>query len=391
MIYQFDDTIDRSRTNSFKWKAKNLENSGKVLYPMWVADMEFSVSPAIAKRLSERVEEGVFGYELLSDKYYDAVKYWLKKRHGCSLENDDILYCAGSMSGLSAVLQTFTEKNDEILVNVPVYGNFYNVIKGCGRIVSESRLLEVNGRFTFDLEDMRRQVSKKTKGVLLCNPHNPTGTVWTEDELRKICSFCKKYNLFIISAEVHYDFVFSGRHIMVREIAGEYNVPVITIISPGKSFNVAGIQTAALLVQGYKMKQMIKDTMSAMAYPFEHSFAQDVTVGAYLESEDWFDAVYEYIKENRELTVNYIKNNLPLLRVPQSDATYLLWIDCSAMRMTEDDIMGFWRDKCGVLPSDGREFGEAGRQYVRLNLACPRENLKRVLDNIKAGFEMLCR
>lgn len=178
---------------------------------------------------------------------------------------------------------------------------------------------------------------------------------------------------------------------MVREIAGEYNVPVITIISPGKSFNVAGIQTAALLVQGYKMKQMIKDTMSAMAYPFEHSFAQDVTVGAYLESEDWFDAVYEYIKENRELTVNYIKNNLPLLRVPQSDATYLLWIDCSAMRMTEDDIMGFWRDKCGVLPSDGREFGEAGRQYVRLNLACPRENLKRVLDNIKAGFEMLCR
>ena len=325
MKYKFDEIIDRSRTNSFKWKARELKNNGHEMYPMWVADMEFDASPAIQKRLADRVKEGVFGYELLSEDYYKAVQYWLKKRHGCEIPEGQIVYCANMMSGLSIILQEYTEEQDEVMMNVPTYGNFYHTIEGCGRAVNGSKLREVNGRFTFDLEDMERKVTNRTKAFLLCNPHNPTGTVWTEQELEGIC----------------------------------------------------------------RMKKQIMSRMNAMAYPFEHAFAEGVTIGAYMESEEWFEEVYRYIKENKEMTVQYIRENIPHLRVPESEATYLLWVDCSAMKMTDEEIIEFWKNECGIMPSGGLEFGEAGSQYVRLNLACPKKILLRVLENMKKGFDGL--
>ena len=356
---------------------------------MWVADMEFDASPAIQKRLADRVKEGVFGYELLSEDYYKAVQYWLKKRPGCEIPEGQIVYCANMMSGLSIILQEYTEEQDEVMMNVPTYGNFYHTIEGCGRAVNGSKLREVNGRFTFDLEDMERKVTNRTKAFLLCNPHNPTGTVWTEQELEGICRFCKAHELLIISDEAHYDFVFHGQHTMLRKIVEKYDVSSVTMISPGKSFNVAGVQTAALLVDGDTMKKQIMSRMNAMAYPFEHAFAEGVTIGAYMESEEWFEEVYRYIKENKEMTVQYIRENIPHLRVPESEATYLLWVDCSAMKMTDEEIIEFWKNECGIIPSGGLEFGEAGSQYVRLNLACPKKILLRVLENMKKGFDRL--
>lgn len=390
MKNQFEQSsIDRAQTNSFKWQAKELKINGKDLYPMWVADMEFESSPAIQKRLAERVEEGIFGYEMLSDKYYEAIKYWLNKRHDCELENDQIFYCANMMCGLSVILQTFTQENDEVLMNVPTYGNFYHTIQGCKRVVVESELKEINQRFTFDLTDMEQKVTGKTRAFLLCNPQNPTGTVWTEEELEQICQFCKKHHLFIISDEAHYDFVFYGKHTMMRKISEKYQIPTITMVSPGKSFNVAGVQNASLLVDGIETKKALMNTMNAMAYPFEHAFAEAVTIGAYMESEDWFDEVYNYIKCSKDMVIRYIKENIPMLRVPDSAATYLLWIDCRGMKMEEDEIMQFWKNECGILPSDGREFGDAGKQYIRLNLACSRKIIERILENIKDGFKKL--
>ena len=197
MKYKFDEIIDRSRTNSFKWKARELKNNGHEMYPMWVADMEFDASPAIQKRLADRVKEGVFGYELLSEDYYKAVQYWLKKRHGCEIPEGQIVYCANMMSGLSIILQEYTEEQDEVMMNVPTYGNFYHTIEGCGRAVNGSKLREVNGRFTFDLEDMERKVTNRTKAFLLCNPHNPTGTVWTEQELEGSVGFARHMNYLL--------------------------------------------------------------------------------------------------------------------------------------------------------------------------------------------------
>ena len=387
MKYKFDETIDRSQTNAFKWKARLLDNDGKKIYPMWVADMEFDAAPAIRKRLEERVKEGVYGYELLSDEYYAAVKHWLKKKHNCNLETDQILYCANMMCGLSMILQTYTEENDEVLMNVPAYGNFYNVIKGCKRVVVESRLKEIDQRFTFDLADMEQRVTEKTRAFLLCNPHNPTGTVWTSEELEQICLFCQKHHLFIISDEAHFDFVFYGQHTMMKKIADKYQIPTVTIISPGKSFNVAGIQTAALLVEGIKTKNELFNTMHAMAYPFEHAFAEAVTIGAYMESEEWFEEAYNYIKSNKDMVVKYLKENIPVLLVPYSEATYLLWVDCNGMKMDEEEIMLFWENECGIMPSAGSEFGDSGKKFIRLNLACPTKTIESALEKMKKGFD----
>ena len=178
MEYTFDNVKNREYTNSFKWSAKNLDYEKGKIYPMWVADMEFSVSPAIKRRIIERLDENVYGYEMLSDHYYEAVKYWLKNRHSCKVEKENIMYCSSTMCGLSIVLQTFTLQEDEILLMPPVYGNFYKAVCGCGRKVVESPLMEKNERFTMDFCNMEKVISNRTKGVLLCNPHNPTGTVW---------------------------------------------------------------------------------------------------------------------------------------------------------------------------------------------------------------------
>lgn len=389
MEYTFDNVKNREYTNSFKWSAKNLDYEKGKIYPMWVADMEFSVSPAIKRRIIERLDENVYGYEMLSDHYYEAVKYWLKNRHSCKVEKENIMYCSSTMCGLSIVLQTFTLQEDEILLMPPVYGNFYKAVCGCGRKVVESPLMEKNERFTMDFCNMEKVISNRTKGVLLCNPHNPTGTVWKRDELEELCRFCKKHELFIISDEVHYDFIFEGIHIMMKQVADEFEVPVYTLIAPGKSFNIAGIQTAAILTSDSKSKDKLSKKMSDMEYPFEHTFAEAVTIGAYQESEDWLDAVVDYIANNKKRVIDFVKNEIPLLRIPKTEATYLLWIDCSRMKMTEDEIFEFWKHKCGVLPSDGREFGDAGKKFVRLNLACPKERIDWILTSMKQAFDSL--
>lgn len=386
MDYSFDKTITRAATNSFKWRAPVMHTSEKELYPMWVADMDFNTSPHILQNLQARISEGIFGYELLSENYYSAIKHWLSSRHNCSVQNDNILYSANCMVGISVILQAFTNPGDQIMLNTPIYGNFFTTINGCGRKIIDSPLIRINNRFTFDFKDMEEKVTPYTRAILISNPHNPTGTVWTLPELELLCEFCKKHQLFIISDEVHFDFVFKGTHTMSKLVADVFHVPSFTIISPGKSFNVAGIQTAAIVTTPEKIK-ILGQQIHAMSYPFEHSFAEAVTIGAYKESDDWLNEVYTYIKENKEFTISFLERNIPILDIPKSDSTYLLWVNCEKMNIPEDSLVDFWIHECKILPSDGREFGDSGKNYIRLNLACPKKNLHQVLSNIKEAFQ----
>ena len=380
--FNLDKDTDRNNTNSFKWNARNLESESGKLYPMWVADMEFEVAPGIREELGKRMDEGVFGYELLSDRYYNAVKHWLKKRHDCDVERERIVYCANTMVALSVIIQTYTNPGDEILLNTPAYGNFFTTIEGCRRSVERSPLTLVDDRFTFNIADMETKVTQNTRAFLLCNPHNPNGTVWSEEELRMLCEFCQRHNMFMISDEVHYDFCFQ-KHTMLMKVAEDYDISVFTLISPGKSFNLAGLQSANIIAPDANESNKLVSTISSMQYPFEHAFVEAATIGAYIKSENWFDAVYDYIRVNRELLITCINESCSKLRVHVSEATYLLWVDCTAMELDDDAILDFWRNEIGIIPSCGLEFGIEGSGYVRLNLACQRSHIEAIVSKLK--------
>ncbi len=385
-MFDFDKDTARKETNAFKWKAlKNLYGD-ESLYPMWVADMEFETSPAIKKRILDRAQEGTFGYELLSDEYGKAVKYWLEKRHGYEINTDWVVYCSSVMTGLSAALQALTEEGDEILINPPIYGNFFHTIHGCVRKTKEVPLVERGGRMTFEMDEMERAVSKRTKAFLLCSPHNPTGRVWTQKELEKIIDFCQRHHLVLFSDEIHFDLVFRGRHYMTASQKRDSGVKVLTFVSPGKSFNVAGLQTASMIIEDEGIRCAVQKKMKEMSYPFEHSFAEAVTVGAYMESESWLDELLEYLGENRLIFEEFIAANIPVLRVIPSEATYLMWVDCHSMNLDDEELKTFWVQNCRLALSDGREFGTGGSQYVRFNVACQRDSLQSVLEKMEVAF-----
>lgn len=382
-----DVPIDRRFTNSYKWKDLRSKDTDMEIYPMWVADMEFKASPAILKRLQDRVEDGILGYDTLSDSYYDAVSYWLDHRHSYKVSKDNILYSANSMVGLSVIIQAFTDKEDEILLNSPVYGNFFKTIVESDRKILESPLIEKNGRLTFDINDMESIVNDKTKILLICNPQNPTGTVWTKEELKELCQFCKKHNLYLVSDEVHYDFIFNNAvHTVAALVAEEMSVQTFTIISPGKSFNIAGVQSASIIIKDEEMRERFMEVMEGMNYPFAHAFAEAVTVGAYKESENWLYEVVEYIDENRKIFIKFIEENIQILKVTKSDSTYLMWVDCTDLKLSDQSLNELWQEKCKLILSHGSEFGSNYGQFRRFNIACQREKLIEILERIQKVF-----
>ena len=384
----FDKDNHRNRTNSYKWKNLKERSIDDEIYPMWVADMEFKSPPAVLKRLQNRIEEGVMGYEVLSDEYYDSVSYWLDKRHSYKVNNEDIVCCADATIAMSVFIQRFTEPGDEILINSPVYGGFLTTIEGCGRKVIESPLKNNNGKYTLDFEDMEKLITPKTKVILICNPQNPTGTVWSEKELEELCGFSKKHNLYIISDEVHYDFIFNGKnHIMTAKISEKMGIDTFTIISPGKTFNISGTRAASIIIKNKEMREKFNEYMSKMKYPFCHDFVEAATVGAYMESEEWFEEVKSYIAENRQIFEQFINDRLTGLSVAKGDSTYLMWVDCSGLNLSDEELEILWKEKCKLILSNGSEFGTGYNQFRRINIACQIEKLISILNRIEKVFK----
>ena len=381
----FDKIVERRYMNSYKWKDLKGPDVDPEIYPMWVADMEFKSSPAIQKQIQERVEAGIFGYETLSPEYFKVVSEWMKRKHSYDVSMKDILFCADTMIGISSFIQTASEVNDEVMLLTPVYGNFFKTIEGCGRKVVECPLIEKNGRFSIDLTVMEEKVSEKTRILLLCNPQNPTGTVWTEEELKQICMFCKKHGMLLISDEVHCEFVFNYKeHIVAASIAEQLDVKAATVISPGKSFNVPMLSGASLIIKDEELRNKVSRKMEDLKYPFAHAFVEGVTIAAYTKSDEWLEAVRYYIQDNKALFKNYFEEHLPELKVISSDATYLMWVDCSGLNMSNEGLEKFWRDDCKLILSHGSEFGTGYEQYRRFNVACSRIKLEEILERISS-------
>lgn len=382
MKYDFDTIIPRRGTNSYKWDSAE---DGEVL-PMWVADMDFQTAPAIVDALRRRVEHGIFGYTRVPDAYYEAVTGWFSRRHHWQIQRDWIIYTSGVVPALSAVIKALTVPGDKVLVQTPVYNCFFSSIRNNGCEVLASPLVYENTTFTVDFDDLERKASDPSvKVMLLCNPHNPAGRVWTRDELRRIGEICIRNGVWVVSDEIHCELVFPGHtYTPFASLSEEFLRHSVTCLSPSKAFNMAGLQIANIVCTDAGMRAQIDKAININEVCDVNPFGVIATMAAYNEGEEWLLQLLEYLNRNYLYMQEFCKAYLPEFPITILEGTYLVWMDCRALRISSETLEHRLVDEAKLWLNAGTMYGAEGEGFIRWNIACPRtvlmEGLKRFVD-----------
>lgn len=357
MKYDFDTVIDRKETGSVKWDNYKQFCDVDNLLPMWVADMDFKSSDEIIEALKTRVEHGVFGYGFRSDGFYEAIINWVKKRHNWDIKKEWILFTPGVVNGLALSIIALTEENDNVIIQPPVYPPFYRVIENNGAISKLNPLKHNNGRFEMDYDGLESIIDKNTKLMMLCNPHNPVGRVWSKDELERLGDICLRNNMIVVSDEIHSDLVFkSNKHTPFASISKEFENNTITLMSPSKTFNIAGLFTSVAIIPNEDIRNKIVKVIEKIEIDGVNIFGVLGFEVAYKHGEEWLDQVLDYIEDNAEFAVSYINEKIPEIKVDKPDGTYLLWLNFNSLDKTNDEILHELANEGKVLLNDGRNF-----------------------------------
>ena len=388
-MYNFTDAPNRKNQGCTKWDKADLLYGGQNLLPMWIADMDFEVAPPIVSAIEKRVQNKVFGYDFLTDEYFEAVKGWMKKRHHYEIEKEWITFTPGIVTALHMAVNAVTQPGDEVLITSPVYGPFFGATTDEGRTLVDVPLIEEDGYYTMDFEGMEKAVTLKTKAMLLCSPHNPGGRVWTREELEKLDAFCQKHNIFVIADEIHNDLILTDReHIMYGNVAEHAKMNSIICTAPSKTFNLAGIQGSNILIANEEVRKVFQAQV-AKAHASANDFAGPATIAAYNESEAWLDELLEVLKSNSQYFVDFIHEHCPELKVRMNEATYLMWLDCRGLGMTEEELGKWFAEKVGIAANAGSWFGKTGTNFRRLNMACPRSFVEDACQRIEKAVKEL--
>lgn len=386
MGYNFDDIVNRKGSNSYKWDSDKKED----VLPMWVADMDFKTAPPIIDAIAKRVQHGVFGYAKVPDTYYEAVISWFGRRHDFTIEKDWIIYTIGCVPAISATILALTNPGDKVIVQEPVYNCFFSSIRNnqCESVSND--LIYEDGKYTIDFENLEEKVADpKARLMLLCNPHNPAGRVWTKEELYKIGEICFRNNVTVVSDEIHCDLVYHGhKHIPFASLGQRFLENSVTCTAPSKTFNLAGLQVANIFVFRAEIRKRIDKAININEVCDISPFAIEALVAAYThkDSETWLDNLRVYLWGNYLLAKDFFAQYLPHFLVLPLEATYLMWIDCSAMSMLSEQLAKQILEEGCLWINEGTIYGEAGEGFLRLNIACPREVLQDGLNRMKTGL-----
>ena len=373
--FDFESVIDRKNTNSVKWDLFDDD------MPMWVADMDFKVAPAIQDAIKKRSNHPVYGYTIVPDELFESYIDWWDRRYDFKMHREDMAYAIGVMPSISSMIRCLTDVGDEILIQTPVYHVFFWVIEENDRKVLENELIYENGQYKIDFDDLDEKLSR-VKMMILCNPHNPIGKIWSREELDKIEELCRKHGVVLISDEIHCDLTNPGT---------KYNPcnpsdNVITCLSPSKSFNIAGFQSSIVHTKNKELLDKIKSQMHIDNSDSCNVFATSAVIAAYKESEDWLEELKEVLFENKQIVKEFLASELPVIKLIECEATYLLWLDCSALNTHSKVLSEFLRQNQGLFLSAGVDFGQCGDNFLRMNIACPEKLLKDGLNRLKAGI-----
>ena len=386
MKYDFDEVVDRSGTHSSKWDAQvQMELFGKSgLLPYWVADMEFKAAPEILEALRKRVDNGIFGYTVRPEEYYDGIIRWTRKRFGWEIQKDWILFTPGIVPGVNYVIQSFTEKGDGVIINQPVYYPFSNSIKANGREVVDSPLILEGSRYHIDFEDLEKKAKNpRNKLYVLCSPHNPVSRVWTREELERVGQICLENDVLILADEIHNDLVLGDKkHTMFASVDKRFEDISITATAPTKTFNLAGFYASNIIIPNRDLREKVEATLLSNSIGNQGPLSIEAVMAAYEHGEPWLEELLVYLKENVDFTREYLKKELPLVDFIDTDATYLMWIDLRAYEKDGKTLEKVLVERGEVALDGGTWFGDGGDGFMRLNIAAPRKFLEEGLERI---------
>ena len=375
MKYDFDKVVPRRGTNSYKWDLVKQED----VIPLWVADMDFAVAPPIQEALRKRMEHPVFGYTLVPDSYYEAVINWFCRRHNWHIEKDWILYTSGVVPAVSCAIKAFTLPGEKVLLQTPAYNCFFSSIRNQGCEVLENELVREGDTYRIDFNDFERKCAdEKTTVFLLCNPHNPCGRVWIKEELQRMADICRKHHVKVISDEIHCEIIMPGCHFTPFALVDEDNG--VTLNSPSKNFNIAGLQIANVICKNDEWRRRIDRVINIYEVCDVNPFGVIALQAAYNECGDWIDEMNQYVWGNYQYLKRFVLDELPQIQVIRMEGTYLAWLDIMCYELSSDEATQQLLHEGRVFVSSGTLYGrKAGEGYLRLNLACPRETLKQGL------------
>lgn len=384
----FDKVHNRKNTQCLKYDFAKKRGLPEDVLPLWVADMDFETSSYIEEALIERAKEGIFGYTETQAPYFEIVRDWMKKRHSWEVEEPWLVKTPGVVQALATAVRAFTKPGDGVLIQQPVYYPFHEVIADNDRILVNSPLKQTeDGTYEMDFADLEQKLSSgHVKLFLLCNPHNPVGRVWRKEELSRVGDLCVKYDVKVVSDEIHADFIFKGEHQVFADIKKEFADISVTCTSPSKTFNLAGMTLSNIFIPNRDLRKAFRKELAAMGISQLGVMGIVACEAAYLHGEEWYHAMLSYVQENIDYTKDYVKKYLPDVKMTDSEGTYLVWLDFRAFGLSQEELDHKIIYEAKLWLDGGSIFGTGGEGFERINVACPRSILQEALDHIRDAF-----
>ena len=390
MRYDFDEPIKRENTHSVKFDYTR-EYFGSIdLIPMWVADMDFRTPDFIMEAIRKRTEHEILGYSIRPESFYQAIINWYRQRQDWAIERDWILFSPGVVAALSMAVNAFSKEGEKVIVQPPVYHPFFSVVKENKRELVYNTLVEDDGYYRMDLDDLKKKIDRDTKLLLLSHPHNPVGRVWSPAELKELSDLCLENNIVILTDEIHSDLVLHPHvHTPLRTLSDEIADIAVTCVAASKTFNLAGLSSSAVIISNENLRTLFSHEVQKGHLYMGNIFGTIAMETAYSQGGDWLDQLLVYLKGNADLLVDYTASNLPGISVRPPEATYLAWLDMKNLGMKSKQLREFMTRDARIGCNDGPSFGPGGSGYQRLNFACPRSTLEKALHQLKQAVEKI--
>ena len=389
MQYDFDTPIDRTHTWSIKHDFKKENGKADDILQLWVADMDFRSPDSVVEALKKAVDHGIFGYSRADESYFDAVAAWYQKRHHLTLQPEWMTCTPGIVFALSIAVRAFTQEGDAVLIQPPVYHPFSRAILRNKRTLVENPLVLKDGHYEMDLEELEQKVlDEHVKLMILCNPHNPVGRVWTREELTSLADICLRHHVYVISDEIHGDFVWQGHEqTPYASISEEACLHSMMCTAPSKTFNLAGMATSNLFIPDPEMRRKFRSELLDVGQENMNRLGLFACRAAYEGGGEWLDQLIGYLAGNLALVRDFCKNRVPQIQLVEPEGTYLAWLDCRELGMTDDELMAFFSDEAKVWLDPGKHSGEQGSGFMRFNLGSSRSVIAQALDQIEAAWK----
>ncbi|MBT3382879.1 MAG: putative C-S lyase [Prolixibacteraceae bacterium] len=385
--YNFNEIVPREGTNCIKYDAREWYFKTNDVLPLWVADMDFKTPDFIVEAIKKRAEHEIFGYTFRPDSYFQSIIGWMKSQHDWEIQKEWISFSPGVVSALTFAIQTFSKPGDGVVVQPPVYFPFFDCVKGTKRKMVENPLKIENGRYTFDFEDLKQKIDENTKILLLCNPQNPGGTVWTRTELEELANICHENKIMIVSDEIHSDLVFNGhKHIPIASISDEVAQNCMVCMAPSKTFNVAGLASSMVIIPNKCTFARYEKAIGIGHLGMGNIFGSVALQASFSNGDEWLNQMLDYVWKNYLFLEDFFKTNLPKIKVMKPEATFLVWLDFTAYEMNDKELWKFTTEKAKVGLNNGGRFGSGGDGWLRINIGCPRSILEEALKMMGDAF-----